>query len=234
MSAPELANRDAIRAAIPSFPDYLNGNLQNKPDPFEVGDCTCAAFVDGMVLTSALTSGGQATIPWPAQDDVLSLFASVGGVDPKTATPEQLEAIPGLDPVDVLQFVMQNGFPVKGGPVVPKAWALGPQDQTAVQKALKVGVLYSAVMLHEADEEALQAGGPLVVTNDPGDIVGGHMITPFEIDDNNVLWIATYGGWVPSTLAWLMARGSAHFLLGWEPPVTPAAQDFGAVDWSGV
>lgn len=232
-------NRDAIREAIPSFPDYLNGNIDGIPEPVSIGDCTCAAFADNVVLASAVASNNQATIPWPPQQQILNLFAEVAGL-PDGTSPTVLEQVPGLDPVDVIQHVMDVGFQVSGSLVVPKAAALPPQDQSAVQNALAATVLYSAVLLHEGDEDQLampEGQGYLTTTYAAGAAVGGHMITPFSLEANGDVWIATYGGWIRSTIGWLMARGSAHFVLSWEPPVTPAVQNFGACDpwdWAGV
>lgn len=237
VKAANVVSRDAIRASIPSFPDYLNGRLVGAQDPIEIGDCTCAAFADNLVLSSAIANNGVPAVPWPAQDEVLNLYAEVAGLPDGTSV-AALAEVPGLDPVDVLQHVMTDGFVVNGETVFPTAGALPPQDQDSVEKALALTCLYSAVTLHEGDEEELQgSSGYLTTDYTPGAVTGGHMITPFSIESNGDVWIATYGGWIRATIGWLMARGAAHFVIGWEPPVTPTTQDFGTPDeegWDGV
>jgi hypothetical protein len=216
-------SRAAIREAIPTFPDYRNGRLDRPEEPPELEDCTCAAVPVNAVLTSAIANGGSPTIPWAPQSSVFGLFGTVAGLSPG-ATLDQLAAVQGLDPMDVLKRLVVAGFDIGGqAPLVPLAGAVDPDD---VLIALSAAPLYSAVTLYQADEDAMVAGQILDVATTPGAIVGGHMLVPFSLE-KGIIWIATYGGWIRVTPEWLTARAVAHFLLHWEPPVLPAGIDLG-------
>jgi hypothetical protein len=221
-------NRAAIRESMLSFPDYRNGRLDGTAEDPELDICTCAALPVAAALMSAVANGGTPTIPWAPQQNILDLFGAVAGLPPD-ATLDQLAALQGLDPIDVLKHVVANGFDLGlQAPLVPMAGAINATDQSAIADGLGAGPLYSAVTLRQADEDAMAAGRVLDVVATPGGVVGGHMLVPFY-DDGSVVWIATYGGWVSATWAWVMARGAAHFLLRWEPPVMPAGIDLGVV-----
>lgn len=77
---------------VPSWPMYLN----NK-----IGDCTCAAMGHQVQLWTAV--GGHPVTP--TDNDVLSLYESVSGYDPKTGANDN-----GASLLDVLNHMRHDGL----------------------------------------------------------------------------------------------------------------------------
>lgn len=223
-------DRTALRDAMPSYPCYRNGSISGGAVTLpELSDCTCASLMTAAVLASAVNG---AAIPWAPEPLITGLFGAVAGVPE-----DQLAAVSGLDPLDVLRHVVVNGFGVGlQAPLVPRAGQIDATDRAAIADGIRAVPLWSAVALRQADEDALATGAVLDVAATPGRSVGGHMLVLVGFagpGDADQVLIATYGGWASATWPWIMERGVAHFLLHWEPPVAPAGTDLGCAGSEG-
>lgn len=131
------------------------------------GDCTCAALAH---LLMAWTSQ-VGTLVVPKDDDVVSLYSSVAGFNPKTGANDN-----GAAMTDVLSYVQQNGF--AGRKILGWA-ALDISNLNHFEIGLDLfGGVYSGVNLPRSAMEQFSAGKHWEVLANDGGIEGGHAI-PF-------------------------------------------------------
>jgi hypothetical protein len=186
--------------------------------------CTIAGLVNGMLAAEAVNN--RASLPID-QGTVDPFYASIAGC---AATDAAIEATDGLVVLDVLKRQL-GGFNCGLG--TPSVGLFGTlPNRIAIANAMDVlGFAYVGVDLHEADMEAAAAGKPWTdATSDPGALVGGHLIVPFDylgLADDDMGRAATWGALQPLSWAWLAARMREAYGLAYRFLGTAGALDAG-------
>ena len=185
--------------AVTSWPMFMNDL---------VGDCTCAAAAH-MELAWSSNNGS----PWRATDkQVLQAYMAVGGYDPEVG--ESTDN--GANMLDLLNYWRRLGI---GGKKIDAFVALDVKKREEFKAAINLfGAVYIGLDLPVSAQN--QATWKVSVAGTQGDPSpgswGGHAIAAFDYDDDGQddddgLWIATWGGLQKLTWRWLDGYASEAY-----------------------
>lgn len=217
----ERCDRTAIldRWQQDGIADYRNGSIIGAAvQQPELDDCTIAALAHAAEGAARVFCPSEG-LPPMQEAAVLALFATLGGT-------ENLPAIPGLNPLDVLRHTARHGLDIgQQAPVVPFPSLVDVTSVGAMAGVIdRCGGMYGAFRLYQADMDAMSTGAILDTAAAPGSLVGGHMMLCFDFPEGirprDRVRVVTYDGVVWATWRWLLARAYCGFGLRWEAPIT--------------
>ncbi len=168
--------------------------------------CVPTAYINATRASMRYLGGGDIQV---SDAEVLAQYARAIGRP--AATPAELAATDGCDPLSFLAMIQTDGWWTVGlqAPLVPTYGAITSLFTASMARVIgEVGAVMLAVTLYEADMEAQALGAPW--TGLPtGGPVGGHMIAACSysgLQDEDILKIATWGTWMPASWQWISSR----------------------------
>ncbi len=181
-------------------------------------DCTACATGHALRAWSWKYGGTDVEIP---DNAVSALYAA--GIGMPGATPEQLAATDGADPLDVVDVAQARGWNIGGQvPMVPDFRVSSGKFNQIAHTIDKAGSAMLALTLYEVDMEAVRNGQPWALPDDlsadRGAVVGGHMVAAAAYDGLGPMFpvsIATWGRWQEATWEWIMSRLRLVLVTGW-------------------
>ena len=179
--------------------------------------CTVAGLANGATAQGVVRSAP----PVIAEGKPQALYAIVDGMP--GATQQEIDATEGLVVMDLLDYVITNGFDAgQQVPLVPIQRYAIPNTREAIAGAMcdeKIVTAYLGIRLYEADM-AMFGKGPLVAPiANSGALVGGHVLLgwdyPKGLRDYNLTTLITWGARQPVSWEWLMERLDETHAIEW-------------------
>ena len=168
-----------------------------------INNCVIASVANALRAAAKSVTGADR---YTTDEAIVAVFAIVAGVSLSA-----VGTVPGLTPLDALEWIETNGF-AAGGPVVEAfsdLTALSNQSELCGAVA-RHGAAIVAVNLFSEDEfsDAQWRASPV------GTIVGGHAMTLIGYTPNTVT-LVTWGQVVTATWEWITTRLVSAYGMHW-------------------
>jgi hypothetical protein len=148
-----------------------------------IGDCTCAEVCHQILSESAYGGSGLLRL---SDQDCLNAYCAVSGYDPATGANDNGAAIQ-----NVLGYWRGTGF---GGHKCVAFAEADVQDMNAIKYGVATfGSLDLGLLVPQVMEQQFAAGLPFRLTDDDGQILGGHSIELVGYDVHGWLYVVTWG-----------------------------------------
>jgi len=180
----------------PASVDYYGMPYIGMMGNNEWGDCVFASIGH---TTEEQTYYGQGTEYEVSDAAALAAYSAVTGFNPNAGPPGDNPTDNGATVQQGLQYLQTTGF---GGNTIAAYAQITASNLTQAQTAVsEFGVVTIGMDVYQSMMTQFNAGQPWDVTNDPGQLLGGHCVDVVGYDATYI-YVFTWGAVQKATWAW--------------------------------